>query len=116
MSRVAFDSDALVAAVDLAGRSGARQVEIGWNCPHDNADDTDHHCEQTRWYAQAKYKGARLFFEDSDPVVAAEQLARRILDGAKCAHCGLPVALSDRFGLAACRWTREGNRWKRGCA
>ena len=70
------------------------------------------------------------------PVEAAEALARRILTGAKCVHCGGLVALSSagatfykgarmadgsRFseaqarGRPQCRWTRQGPKWVAGC-
>jgi hypothetical protein len=126
----ALDEDAGIAAVDLVGRSGARQIEVGYL--HDNVPT-----EQAGWYAHAQYRGVRITEEDHrGPVEAVEALARRILTGARCAHCGGLVALSDDGAIAypnarmadgtvwteqqiraagQCRWTRETRRWKRGC-
>lgn len=87
--RMMLDEDALVAGVDLCGRSGARAVEIGW-------DEDDRPVGEPNWWAKAQYRGAviatdRLY---GYPHEAAEALARRILDGAACAHCGGPVVLA----------------------
>jgi hypothetical protein len=125
-----FDEDAVVAAVDLVVRSGAEDFEVGYL-------DDDVPVDQARWYATAHYRGTKIIEEDHrSPVDAAEALARRILTGAKCAHCGSLVALSDSAAFAyfdatmadgttwtaeqaaaagQCRWTRTGRRWKRGC-
>lgn len=105
----AFDEHALIAAVDLVGRSGARQFQVGYL--HDNVP-----ADQAGWYATAVYRGAKLIAENhKGPVEAAEALARRVLDGGHCAHCHKPVALGDTVALSACRWTRHGARWVRGC-
>ncbi|WP_433225501.1 hypothetical protein [Actinomadura formosensis] len=124
-----FDDDALLAAVDLVGRTGATNFQIGYL--HDGVP-----ADQAGWYAHAQYRGARITAEDHrHPVEAAEALARRLLDGAKCAHCGGLVALSDDGAMAyntrlvdgtrwtveqataagLCHWRRVGPRWERGC-
>lgn len=122
-----MDDDALTAAADLVGRTGAQELQIGY------LNDEPPH----RWYAHAQYRGTRITVEDQPgPVEAAEALARRLLTGAKCAHCGGLIALSDRGATAyrsavmadgtrwtaeqaraagQCRWTRMGRRWARGC-
>lgn len=100
------DQDALTAAVDLVGRSGARDITVGYL--HDDVP-----VEEAGWYAKAMYRGAALIADaHRGPVEACEALARRILDGAECAHCRQPVRLDDEPG---CRWTRMGDRWARGC-
>lgn len=129
-----FDEDALIAAVDLIGRSGATSYEGGW--VHDDVP-----AHKAGWWATAHYQGTRLTAEDHPgPVEAAEALARRILSGAKCKHCGGLVALSDAGAYfpdpdggpvtmadgstwtveeararPQCRWRRQGARWARGC-
>ncbi len=125
-----LDQDAVVAAVDLVGRAGARNFEVGYL--HD-----DVLTEEAGWYAHAQYRGARITEEDHrGPVEACEALARRLLTGAKCQHCGGLVALSDSGAVAyddvtmadgskwtadeaaaagQCRWRRMGDRWVRGC-
>lgn len=102
-----FDQDALDAGLDLIGRSGAKQIEIGWL--HDGVP-----VAQMGWYAHAQYHGTRITAESCGPVEAVEALARRLLAGGTCTFCGLKVALSDHPGKW-CRWTRQGAAWVRGC-
>jgi hypothetical protein len=122
------DEEAMVAAVELVGRTGARHFQFGFldeNAPIDKA----------RWYAHAEYRGTRIIAEDHvGPVEAAEALAARLLHGGMCKGCGKVIAINDdpvpipevlidgtrvdpeeakRRGL--CRWFREGVRWMRGC-
>lgn len=125
-----FDMDAAVAATELVGRTGAKGLEFGYL--HDDVP-----IAEAAWYAFARYKGARIIEENHvGPVEALEALAKRILTGAKCQHCGGLVALSDHGALAyaastlldgtpwnieqtrdarQCRWRRAGRTWKRGC-
>lgn len=126
-----MDDDALIAAVELVGRSGARQFEIGYL--HDDVPVDD-----AGWWARALYRGDRIIEENHrGPVEAAEALARRVLTGARCTHCKGLIALSDRAAVfypkahmadgstfteeearavPQCRWRRIGDRWERGCA
>lgn len=102
-----MDQDALVAAADLIGRSGASGFTVGYL-------DDDVPIENARWYAHAQYRGARLQVENqAGPVEAAEALARRVLETGMCNHCRQPVRLTD--DEPGCRWTRMGQRWVRGC-
>lgn len=106
-----MDQDALDAAVDLIGRTGARGFEIGYL--HDDVP-----AKEAGWYAHAQYQGTRLIAEDHPgPVEAAEALARRLLTGGTCTHCKGFITLSDRKQKRGkvCRWTRQGARWERGC-
>lgn len=125
-----LDEDALIAAADLVGRSGAKGFEIGYlndDVPIDEAD----------WYCHAQYQGTRIIAEHHPgPVEAAEALARRILEGGKCTRCGGLISLSgkgavfypdavmadgSRFTLQQakaspqCRWSRQGRSWVAGC-
>lgn len=125
-----MNDQALIAAVDLVGRTGAREVEIGFL--HEDAERP----EDAGWYATALYKGAKVTEEAAGPIEAATALAARLLAGAKCAHCGGLVALSDSGAFAyetatmadgtqwtveearkagMCRWRCAGSRWVRGC-
>lgn len=123
------DTEALTAGVDLVGRTGATELEIGYL----------HHgvpVEDAAWWAQARYKGARLTVEDHrDPVAAVEALAVRLLTGAQCQHCHRLVCLDDAGAMAhdstlldgrkwsteeqaaagLCNWRRVGPKWIRGC-
>lgn len=125
-----MDDDALRAAVELVGRTGATSFEIGYL--HEDVP-----VEEAAWYAHAQYKGARITVENkASPVEAAEGLARRLLAGAQCQHCRKLVTLSDAGAMARdtvltngtrwtaeqqaaagglCRWRRMGSTWKRGC-
>ncbi len=125
-----IDQDALIAAIDLVGRAGAREFQVGYL--HDDVP-----VAEADWYAHAQYRGRRIIVEHhAGPVEAAEALALRILTGAKCNHCQALVALNDdgAFAYASaemadgtswtaeeaaaagqCRWRRVGRRWVRGC-
>lgn len=122
-----LDEDALMAAADLVGRTGAKEFQIGYL-----NDDPPH-----QWYAHASYKGTRITEDDhKGPIEAAEALARRLLTGGKCTKCGGLIALSgdgafaytsatltdgtkwtakDAKAAKQCRWTRMGRRWEAGC-
>lgn len=103
-----FDQDALDASLDVIGRVGAKQFEIGY--VHEGVP-----IEKSGWYAHVQYHGTRVTAQDHcGPVEAAEALARRLLDDGTCAYCGLKVSLGDYPGKR-CRWTRDGKRWFRGC-
>ena len=127
-----LDEDALVAAVDLIGRTGARQLHIT-----DGGDDDSPPGIPT-WHASAMFQGARIFAEwHPGPVEAAEALACKLITGARCAWCGGLTTLSDdgatafvgstfahtgevlteelARSLPQCRWTRQGKEWVRGC-
>lgn len=124
------DEDRLIAAVDLAARTGAREFQVGYL--HDGVP-----VERAAWYAHAQYKGARLTAEDHPgPAQAAEALAIRLLTGAQCQHCKGLIALDpsgavafrsatlvdgrrwdaqDAAATRQCLWTRTGRRWDRSC-
>ena len=103
-----MDEDAMFAAVDLIGRAGATGAEFGYL--HDDVP-----VEQADWYAYAQYRGARITVEHHrGPVEALEALARRLLTGGTCTHCGRPIALRGS-SCRTCRWSRQGAKWVRGC-
>jgi hypothetical protein len=107
------NDDVVVALADLAGRSGARDLNIGWDCPHVPAADDGHSCGQVTWWASVSYQGARLMVDQHHaPSVAALALAERILDGASC-RCGQRVTLTD--DRPGCRWRLAGPRWEPSC-
>lgn len=100
------NEDAVRALADLAGRAGARDLEIGYL--HDDVP-----VEDAGWYATAYYQGARITAEDHrSPSTAALALAERLLTGATYC-CRQPVTLAD--GVAGCRWRLMGARWEPGC-
>lgn len=96
-------TDAVQAIADLCGRSGARNMEIGFD------DDV----EPATWWAGVTYNGAKLHTDGwVHPVLAADALAAKILTGGCCTHCGRTVSL---LGLEGCVWRRVGPQWRRGC-
>lgn len=128
-----FDEDILLATVELVGRTGAKNFEIGWlNDPGEPAYEK----HGPQWWVKAQYKGARIQVEDfADPNSACDALAVRLLTGAKC-KCRKLVALASSGAIAyddvrmadgsvwtfaeaeragQCRWRRRGKHWRRGC-
>lgn len=131
-----MDDEALIASVDLIGRTGGRHLEIG------HSGDEDSTMDEVTWHAwcnlrQVGAAGVRMI-EDGhpDPVTAVEALAVRLLSGATCTHCKGLIALSAEGAvitpgtrmadgstmtvararsLRQCHWQRVGARWVRGC-
>ncbi len=124
-----IDDSALLASVDLIGRTGAAEFSIGYL--HDDVP-----IAEAGWYAQAQYRGSRIICEDQPgPVEAVHALAVRILTGAKCAHCGRLTSLDPSGAWARdsvlvdgtpwlreqqadagiCLWQIEDGRYERGC-
>lgn len=110
MSINELDSDAIVACADLVGRSGAKNFEIGYL--HDDVP-----IEEAGWYAHAQYRGARITAENKkSPDVAAETLARKILDGGLCTFCARTVTtIKMNIRGDRCLWYRRGARWVSRC-
>jgi hypothetical protein len=114
------DKDMLLAGVELVGRAGGRDFQVGFL-------DDDVPMRQARWWARARLHdrpelgdaaGADVIVEDlPGPDFAAEALARKLLDGGTCVHCKKSIKLaaprSERREV--CRYVRVGPRWKRGC-
>lgn len=105
-----FDQDALDAALQLFGRCGVSEIDIGYlndDVPITEAD----------WYCIATFRGAKVIAEHhSGPVEACEALARRLMNGGTCTHCRKVISLSAPRDLPqVCRWTRRGDHWERGC-
>lgn len=104
-----MDQDAVNACVDLIGRSGGKEFEIGYL-------DEDVPVEEARWWAKAQYKGARVMVEDkTSPTEACEALVRKILVGGMCTGCEKTVTLTDDRGDDHCRWRRYADKWEKGC-
>jgi hypothetical protein len=99
------DGDRILAAVDLVARTGA----TGWDLSY----DPDH--RPVEWTATATYRGAKQWATSTDPVQAAEDLARLLVDGGQCTHCGRRTTLGPAFSLANCVYRRVGARYVRGC-
>lgn len=105
-----FDEDRLLAAVDMIGRSAARQLEVGWD------DDTD---PPGDWWAAARFRGTRVFVEHHATADdAVEALLFLLLEGAQCVLCGRHATVPGaRYsdGRPACEYRRVGAWWVRGC-
>lgn len=101
-----LSSDVVVACMDLVGRGGAKEFEIGF--VHEDVPS-----EEAGWYAYAQYQGARIMVQDHrSPSGAALALAERFLNGGTC-RCRRPITLSDTG--EGCRWKLVGARWEPGC-
>lgn len=127
MPNMSMDEDAMDAAVNLIGRTGATEINIGYH-----SDDVP--VGQPNWYAKATLGGTEIV-EDMypGPAEATEALARRLMDGGKCTNCGRLISLSSKYYKTApgtftdgspveqaaaagiCRWTRNGKRWDGDC-
>lgn len=109
MTQEEFD-DRMAAAVDLIGRCGATDLEVGFL--HDDVP-----MEEADWWAAAHFRGARVTVEHKkNPGHAVDSLLVRLLDGARCAHCGKYVTNRKSVsGRKYCKFIREGERFQRGC-
>lgn len=127
---VDVDEEAVLAAANLVGRTGATDLTVGYL-------DDDVPPGQQRWWAKAQYAGANIMVEDHPGAEEAlTALAERLLTGAQCQLCGGLVALRDGGAMAfpnaprpdgkrwtkkeieaagQCRWERRGPRWESGC-
>lgn len=107
-----LDQDAVDAALELFGRAGGRESQFGHTDP-DQLGPGEH----VTWYAWVQFhSNDRVMVQGkSGPVEALEALARRLLNGAKCAYCVGTVTLSGKPQRGVCRWTRQGAKWVRGC-
>jgi hypothetical protein len=103
-----IDEDEVMAALDLADRCGATDVDLGFL--HD-----DKPAHLAGWWASVSFRGAKVMVENqAGPAEAAAALARRLLDGAQC-RCGKAVCLSGDHDDLCCRWRRVGPKWEPGC-
>lgn len=108
-----LDLDAPIGASDLAQRTGGGVLTVGYRWDETDPEYADNGAQ---WWAMALYPdGNRVAVEGhDDPDEACDALARRILAGAVCQHCGRTAQTGDpREDL--CIWTRTGQRWIRGC-
>ena len=110
------DRALLLAAVDLIGRTGSIDFEVGY---------TDDDPALATWWAAARYRGARIMVEHHPgPVQAATALALRLMSGATC-RCGRLVRIAGQRGPKggrSCRYSLTqrpgvlgGLRWVPGC-
>jgi hypothetical protein len=103
------DTDALFAAVELVGRTGAKGLEVGYL--HEDVP-----VDQAAWYATAQYQGAKVFVENhTGPVEAVEDLAAQLMEGGLCTNCNRQVSLT-KHAFLYCRYVRQGRSWIPGCA
>lgn len=101
-----MNEDAVVAAVELAARGGARGVTFGFL--HEGVP-----VEEAGWYMEASWQGTRLFVGDHrSPTTAALAFAERMLTRASC-KCGQQITLSD--DAPGCRWRLMGKTWTPSC-
>ena len=99
-----LNDDVIVACMDLVGRTGARDFQMGY------LNDGPDWSESPEWYAEASFQGAKLTSgTHPSPDLAAMALALRLLRGAVC-RCGQQITLSDTPSEPRCRWRLVGAR------
>lgn len=107
------EQERVLAATDALARSGARGLEIG-------------HLEDgvpsplARWYATARWKGAKVSAEEhANPLAAVEDLLAKVMMGGQCVACGKTIVMTGRAHSfpdgATCVWDRLGDMWIPGC-
>jgi hypothetical protein len=123
---------AVVAAGELAGRTGGSDFEMGWT--RDGVPT-----ERAGWYAQATWErhgNIRVgVYDQPGPVAAALAFAGRILDGGQCQGCGRITSTNpdgvmggtrtlvdgrtwtyeQQAEAGVCVWQRRGITWAMGC-
>lgn len=80
--------DRLVAALDLIGRTGAKNVSVRW---HDEE-------QPTAWIVVGEWPAGHEAGGGMSPAAAAMQLADQVVSA--CAHCGRPAGVTEE-------WTKE---------
>jgi hypothetical protein len=98
-----MDEELLIAATDLVRRTGCIDLEVG------HSDDAGR-----KWYAVARYQGAKIIYESTGPDLAAFGLAVKLIDGGRC-KCGRLASLVGDSDPGHCRWSREGKRFNSDC-
>lgn len=120
----------ITALADLAAKTGARDLQIGYV-----RDDVP--CQDAGWFAYTSYQGGRIMIdEQAGPVQAARGLAVRLLSGARCTGCGKLVKPDGVPAVAyirpvmvdgsdfphekamadgTCRYFRQGPAWLSAC-
>lgn len=107
------DEDAVIACVNLVGRTGAKEFEIGY-LRDEESEGHPVSNEEAGWYARCVYQGVTVSVDETHgPTEAADGLARRLLTGGQCTHCKQRIVLNSKD--KGCRWRRLGDRWERGC-
>lgn len=97
------------AAIDLIGRTGAADLEIGYL--HDDVPT-----EQADWWATARYRGSRITVEHKrSPGHALDSLLARLLNGGQCRWCGRNVTNRKSASPKLCRYRLDGDHYVRGC-
>jgi hypothetical protein len=109
--------DAVLAAIGLGHRSGARRMEVGYMRA---ADEPLYAACGPGWYMQARYRGGILIAtctDHSTPAGAADELGLRLLAGGTCLVCHKPITL-EVLPVAMnllCHWRRVGRQWRAAC-
>ena len=110
------DMDRLIAAYDLVGRIGGVDFVVGYD------DDLP---QEYWWFARVESDNGAIKAEvkgATSPDIAAEKLARKLVNGGRCASCGRVSTLwtttntrDPHTTINFCVWARTGKRWIRGC-
>jgi hypothetical protein len=84
----AANDPVFLAAVALIGRTGAKELTIGFSDEHVPAV----------WFAAVKYRRAYEAAGAMDPRQAVLRLLDQLLDGGACTHCGKPTGVTVKQG------------------
>jgi hypothetical protein len=99
-------SPRFLADIDLIGRTGARNLELGYEGSE----------SAPRWFAQVSYQDELVSITDKGGVEeAVHLLVRRLVSGGICTWCH-GVARLDGDEAPGCRYVIVNGRYERGCA
>lgn len=110
----------LIAALELIGRTGALSVTIGYD--EDAPEDTP--ADAMIWYAECVYGTDKIGrYGKTSPITAAVTLARRLINGGVCTHCGRICSVATDVGPSSwrttsfCTWRYDSEKrsYLRGC-
>jgi hypothetical protein len=104
----------MVAAVDLIGRTGAKEFRIQY-------------CEEEAppiiWMASAKWGNTWDTAASINPLIAVFRLLDQVIDGGTCQHCGRPTGFEESIDpmpldALVCwyQWDPSTKKFQRGCA
>lgn len=80
------DMGAMIAGLDILGRSGARGVEIAHNGDELQEDGS---AADLRWTVTGTWEGTKVWSAPAErPGIAVRALLGRVLNGAQCGRCG----------------------------
>lgn len=97
---------AVKAAAGVVKRAGGLEFGVAYDTLPANSN----------WLAFAKFDGDNVVKEHGGtPAVAADKLARELLDGAICRRCNHVISAFGANDPVFCNWRRDHDVWVPGC-